>query len=51
MNEAKKLIESFGVNVIKTSNRLGKIIVTISWQDYLKVRDEEIPANLKLNLI
>lgn len=49
--DAKKMIESFGVNVIRVSNRLGSVIVTIAWADYLKVRDADISPIIKLNLI
>lgn len=49
--EIKSLLSSYGAEVIKTTNRFGKVVTSISWQDYMKVRDIELPSIVKLKLV
>lgn len=43
--EIKNLLGNYGVEVKRITNRLGKKIVTIDWEDYFKVRETEITEN------
>ncbi len=42
---------NYDVNVIRMTNRNGGIVVTINWKDYLKIRDVQLPGNVRIKMV
>jgi hypothetical protein len=49
-NQVSQIFSQKGVSVKRITQRLGQFIVTISWEDYLKVRSTEIDSNSLIKL-
>lgn len=49
----KNRLQELNVNAFRITNRLGKIILTISWKDYQFISDTDIDEDLtiKINMI
>lgn len=49
----KNRLQELNVNAFRITNRLGKIILTISWKDYQFIVDTDIDEDLtiKINMI
>lgn len=49
----KNRLKELNVNAFRITNRLGKIILTISWKDYQFIADTDIDeaSNININMI
>jgi len=49
----KNRLQELNVNAFRITNRLGKLILTISWKDYQFIADTDIDEDLgiKINMI
>jgi hypothetical protein len=47
-SELKSFFSTLNVEVLNITNRLGETKVKINWRDYLKVRGEKLPENIKI---
>lgn len=53
LTQLENRLKELNVNAFRITNRLGKIILTISWKDYQFIADTDIYEDLtvKINMI